>query len=280
MAEAWRTPFAPHLGVPTIDDPYFKASASGADPVSQIAYAHDLGFPAVFDLRLPAREAAEQEKIASAIGRLGMGFGTVHLINRTQDVPLFTSADPDVRQLLDRELEKAIAAAKRVGGDTLLLHNPRDPRSPAALQRVALVEGLKRIAERLEKAGMVVALEPVAEQIFPGRLITTIHDAWAVVEAVDSPAVGIAFDTAQIQAQTGDLILNFDRVASRVRCLQLRDWPTPEPGTGEINFVSVLRHIRASGYPGLFELEHRAVPASREREAMMLEWLRDLDRRI
>ena len=122
-----------------------------------------------------------------------------------------------------------------------------------------------------------MALEPVAEQIYPGRLITNIHDAWTVVEAVDSPAVGIAFDTAQIQAQTGDLIRNFDRVAARVRCLQLRDWPSPELGEGEINFVNLLRRLRASGYPGLYELEHRAVPASREREALMVERLRELD---
>jgi hypothetical protein len=59
--------YAPSLGM-------FPEHA-GRDPVDQIKFIHDMGFRAVFDNGLMGRPAADQERIASELRRLGMDLG-------------------------------------------------------------------------------------------------------------------------------------------------------------------------------------------------------------
>jgi hydroxypyruvate isomerase len=108
-----------------------------------------------------------------------------------------------------------------------------------------------------EKAGVVLGIEPTNEHGFPGMLVHHVADAYAIVRAVNSPAVRLVFDAFHVQVMDGDLINNLDRTFDAIGIVQIADNPGRlEPGTGEINYVSFLRRLRALGYTGLVELEH------------------------
>ena len=80
-------------------DPYFRSLAGGIDPVAQLELIADLGFPGVFDLRLPVRPRDQQSRIGRAVERLGLIFGALSFAYGARDLPLLTDPDPEMAQV-------------------------------------------------------------------------------------------------------------------------------------------------------------------------------------
>ena len=125
-----------------------------------------------------------------------------------------------------------------------------------------MVDNLRHAAEQAQRAGMVLCLESMSRRGLPGMLLRHIGEAYAVVKAVDSPAVRLIFDTSHVQVMDGDLLANLEATWDAVAIVQIADNPgRAEPGSGEINFDNVFRALARAGYVGLVELEHNwAVP--------------------
>jgi hydroxypyruvate isomerase len=65
------------------------------------------------------------------------------------------------------------------------------------------------------------------------------------------------FDIYHEQIDEGNLIPNIDRSWDEVAYFQCGDNPgRKEPGTGEINYTNVFRHLKDRGYDGIMGLEH------------------------
>ena len=63
-----------------------------------------------------------------------------------------------------------------------------------------------------------------------------------------------------------------------IEIIQLADNPgRGEPGSGELNFVNILRAVQRQGYAGLVELEHGWTRLGREVELQGIQSLRELD---
>ena len=78
-----------------------------------------------------------------------------------------------------------------------------------------------------------------------------------ICEAVDSPACKILYDIYHQQIQEGNLIPNIDKAWSEIAYFQVGDNPgRKEPGTGEINYRNVFRHIHSKGFTGVLGMEH------------------------
>lgn len=277
----WRMRFAPHLGLTSLDTPFFKHTVGSPDPVAHIEHIAALGFAGVEDNFLKLRPVAEQERIGRALARHGLEMGCFVNNVESWNRPLWGSDDPDATAALRAELESSIAAAARVGGRYLTTISGRDPRVPLPIQLTAMTENLKRLAPTAERAGVVLGIEPLAERAFPGMLVHHVLDGYAVVKAVDSPAVRLVFDAFHVQAADGDLIAMIDRTRDAIGIVQIADNPgRVEPGTGEMNYPNILRHLRATGYTGLVELEHAMSGPGRDGEDAALERLRAIDAAI
>jgi len=78
--------------------------------------------------------------------------------------------------------------------------------------------------------------------------------------------------------QDGDLLARLDACWDATAIIQIADNPGRlEPGSGEINFATVLGHLHRRGFGGLVELEHHWSQSSREAEQRGVEYLRRLD---
>jgi hydroxypyruvate isomerase len=87
--------------------------------------------------------------------------------------------------------------------------------------------------------------------------LTTSPQAFLVCKAVASPSCKILFDIYHQQITEGNLIPNINAAWDEIAYFQTGDTPgRNEPGTGEINFRNVFKHIHSKGFTGVVGMEH------------------------
>jgi hydroxypyruvate isomerase len=275
--DAWKLRFAPHTGFRDPAQPLFLESVGSADPVAQIDYIAELGFAGIEDNNLLLRPVETQTRIGDALTRHGLEMGCFTLTPEARAI-CWGSESADIREALERHVRLAIEGARRVNGRNLVLTPARDPKVPLAYELAGLTENLKRLAPLAEKAGIVLCLEHVNAPRIPDRLLQHITESYSVARAVGSPAVRIVFDFVHTQIMDGNLINHIDQCWDTIAVFQLGDVPVRnEPGTGEINYVNVLRHVKKRGFQGLLELEHVCERPGKEGEQLALARLREIN---
>ena len=96
--------------------------------------------------------------------------------------------------------------------------------------------------------------------------------------SVGSPSCKILFDIYHQQITEGNLIPNIDKAWSEIGSFHVGDNPgRKEPGTGEINYLNVFRHIYKKGYQGALCCEHGFSKPGKEGERAMIEAYRVVD---
>jgi hydroxypyruvate isomerase len=248
--------FAPHLGILRPDRPMFLHHA-GSDPLDQLRFIADQGFRAVADNNLQQRPSGVQDRMGAEMARLGIEMGCFVAFGQ-ESRPTFVRAGVEIREFLARQIDCALNTAERVSGRwiTTVCGHP-DPELPWAYQFANVIDNLRLCAERAHRAGVTLIIESTNRRAMPGIFITSVKDAYLLVHAVASPAVKVLFDVGHVQVEDGDLIKNLDRCWDEVAYFQLADNPgRREPGSGEINFVNLLRRIHRKGYRGILDMEH------------------------
>lgn len=271
----WNMRFAPHIGLYSLDTPMFLHSVGSLDPMAHIDFIASHGFAGVEDNALLLRDDVTQGHIGQALARHGLEMGCFAFDPEHWVEPLWAQSDDTTRTHLKAELKRATAAAARVNGRFVTVLSGRDPLMPLAMQLQGMVSNLRLLADDAHKHGVKLLIEPLSGWDYPAMLINDFHDAYAVVKSVNHPAVRLMFDVFHVQAMNGNLLRNLDLTYDVVGMVQIADSPhRSEPGSGEINFVNVLRHLRAKGYTGLVELEHGMSDPSKAGEDAALERLR------
>jgi hydroxypyruvate isomerase len=242
--------YAPHFGM--------FAHLGGADLVGQLEFAADQGFTAWEDNGMKARPAEEQERIARAMERLGMQMGVFVATANFGDVTFARKQDAVWDQILG-EIRDSVTVAKRVNAKWMtVVPGAYDKGLEWDYQTSHCIELLKRCCAFLEPHGLVMVLEPLNWWAnHPGCFLHKIPHAYQICRAVDSPACKILFDIYHQQITEGNLISNMELSWSEIGYFQCGDNPgRNEPGTGEINYRNVFRHIYQKGYRGIVGLEH------------------------
>ena len=271
-ARAFRLRYAPHFGM-------FAAHA-GEDLVAQLEFMAAEGFTALEDNELRGRTPADQQRVARALERLRMTMGVFvpHTIGWNE--PNLTSGDPAKRDAFLAELRASVELAKRMNARWMVCVPGRaDPRLEPSYQTANVVEALKRAAAILEPHGLVLCLEPLnTRRDHPGQFLTGVPQAYQLCRAVGSPSVKIQLDFYHAQIQEGNLIPNLDLAWDEVAYVQVGDNPgRHEPGTGEINYRNVFRHLHGKGFTGIVGMEHGNAGRGREGERAVIEAYRAAD---
>jgi hydroxypyruvate isomerase len=121
-----------------------------------------------------------------------------------------------------------------------------------------LVANLMAAAAKAAPLGVKLLLEPLNTTDMPGIWMNDIDQALGIIEAVGPDKVGLQFDVYHRQVQRGDVARKFTAVLPHVSHVQIADHPgRNEPGTGEINYDFLFRHIDASGYRGWVGCEYK-----------------------
>lgn len=282
MPDPWCLRYASHLGYRSPDAPLFPLSARAPGPLAQVDLAAELGLAGVqFALARNSR-LAEQIAVGARLRHLGLATGC--MLYAPFDVirtPYLGRPGPAVRDEFLHQVRAALRVARHINSHQVVVLAAADPDIARGAQVDALVEHLRSAAELAHEAGVVLELEGIASAVLPPMILQRLDDVVEVLQRVGSAHVRLIFDTAHVQAIDGDAVAQLGRVFDYMDILQIADHPGRfEPGSGGIDFESILTEVARRGFRGLVELEHGWSLPGVEAERRGLESLRELDGRI
>ena len=265
--------FAPHLGL-------FDHSA-GKDPVRQIQYMADAGFTAYEDNELMDRPVRLQERIGAALARNGMTMGVFVIDAGDNWKTSYATGEAAFRERFVARCKAAVDVARRVDAKWMtIVPGFHAPALPAGIQTGHVVDAIRAGAEVMEPHGLVLVMEPLSDR--PELFLRTSAQAYAIARAVDSPSVKILYDIYHMQRNEGNLMAHIDLAWDEIAYFQIGDVPgRNEPGTGEIHYRNVLRHVhermREEGRDFVFGMEHGKSQDGLEGERRLIEAYREVD---
>jgi len=177
--------------------------------------------------------------------------------------------DPAEREGFLAEMRASTEAARRFESRRLVvLSGFKTPGRPRAPQHDSIVEGLKRAHDVVSPHGVTMIVEVVntlapVEPLNPrgnnhaDYYLDRTAEAFEIVRETGSPFVKILYDTYHTQIMEGNLIETIRKNIAHIGHIHVGDVPgRHEPGTGEINFPSVFRAIRETGYSDYVAMEY------------------------
>ena len=230
---------------------------AGQDPVDFIKFCNDQGFRAIFDNRLTNKEPALQEKIASELNRHNMDIGPF-ILRAKEGGESMVYDDGESREKWKQGMYEAIETSKRTGAKhALIVPGKLDTKLEKDYQTANVIDCLRELSEIAEKDSVVIVLEPLNRWNHPGLFLTGIPQAYAICRAVNSPSCKLLDDMYHQQITEGNIIPNIDRAWSEIAAFHIGDNPgRKEPGTGEMNYLNIFKHIHQKGYEGVLCMEH------------------------
>jgi hydroxypyruvate isomerase len=269
--EKFKLKYAPHYG-------HFEHSA-GKDYLDQISYAADQGFTAWEDNGMKNQSPEMQEKIGKLLADREMTMG-VCVAHGDFNSKAFVQKDKGPREKVVQDIRDSVDVAKRVNAKCLtVVPDAYVPNLEWGYQTANCIDLLRECAAVFEPHGLVMVLEPLNWWTnHPGLFLHKIPQAYEICRAVDSPSCKILFDIYHQQIQEGNLIPNMDLAWSEIGYFQSGDNPgRNEPGTGEINYRNVFKHIHSKGFGGVIGMEHGKSIGGKEGEAALVASYRAAD---
>lgn len=220
-------------------DRFAAAAAAGFRYVEyQFPYEHDAA-----EIARRARDA----RVEVVLHNLPLGDNS----HGERGIACLPGREREFRENVERGIEYAVAA----GCPRL---NCISGIAPADAEHLAVLVGnLRHAARKLAAAGLQLMIEPISTRQVPGFFLTGSRQAVDVLNAVGEGNAFLQYDLFHMQIMEGDLACTIERLLPRIGHLQVADVPARnEPGTGEINFDFLLRHIDSLGYSGWIGCEY------------------------
>ncbi len=143
----------------------------------------------------------------------------------------------------------------------------------AAVLRSTFVANLRHAAGELKKAKLKLLIEPINHFDIPGFYLNYTDQALSILDEVGSDNAYVQYDIYHAQRMEGELANRLSQHLARIGHIQLADNPgRNEPGSGEINYAFLFRHLDRIGYKGFIGCEYK--PAAGTEAG--LGWLKQL----
>jgi hydroxypyruvate isomerase len=129
---------------------------------------------------------------------------------------------------------------------------------PEDVVRDTFIANLCSAASELKAAGLRLLVEPINTFDIPGFYVSRTDQALELIDAVGADNLYLQYDVYHAQRMEGELGSRLVRYLPRIAHIQIADNPgRHEPGTGEINYAWLFRHLDAIGYQGWVGCEYK-----------------------
>lgn len=258
-------------------DGMFKEHA-GASFLDQIKYAHSLGFRSIEDNGMMSRTPEMQQQIGDLLRSLKMDMGVFVITSDNWHWKTsLTTGKKEFTDRMEKDCHSAIEVAKRCGAKWVTVVPGNYDRSlPVEQQSANVIAALRKAAAILEPHGLIMVLEPLSDN--PDLFLRHSGQTFLICKSVKSPSCKILYDIYHMQRNEGNLIANMDRYWEEIAYVQIGDNPgRKEPGTGEINYKNIFKHIYSKGYKGILGMEHGIFGKGEEGEVNLVKAYRESD---
>ncbi len=251
---------------------------AGKDPVEVIKFCSDQGFRAMFDNGLQGQPTDQQEKIMAELARQNMDMGPFVLYADFSKESMVIK-NQDTREMLIKKVNEGVEFSKRTGVKWALMVPGRYNEHMAwEYQTANVIDIMRELSDVAEKGGLTIVLEPLNKRDHPGLFLTGIPQAYAICRAVNSPACKIVDDMYHQQITEGNIIPNIDAAWTEIAAFHLGDNPgRKEPGSGEMNYRNIFKHINSKEYNGVLCMEHGRSIEGKAGELALIEAYRIAD---
>jgi hydroxypyruvate isomerase len=263
--------YAPHFGM-------FENHAKSLP--DQLQFAADEGFRAWEDNGMARREESVQKELAAKMQQCSIRMG-VFVAHADFGAPTFASGKKEHADRVLAEIDAAITVADRVQAKWVtVVPGKCDHRLAPGFQLANTIDLLRRCCDAIaaRKSSLIMVLEPLNFRDHPELFLTQVPQAFAICRAVQSPHCKILDDLYHQQITEGNLIPNIDAAWNEIAYFQIGDNPgRNEPGTGEIHYRNVFRHIHQKGFRGVMGMEHGNAHPGKEGEQKLIAAYRGAD---
>jgi hydroxypyruvate isomerase len=258
-------------------DGMFKNNG-GESFLDQIRWAYDQGFRSIEDNGMMSRTPDMQKSIGDLLAKLGMRMGVFVITSDSWHWK--TSLTTGKQEFLDRmikDCKEAVEVAKRCNAKWMtVVPGNYDRTQSHDMQTANVIMALRKGAEILEPHGLVMVLEALSDN--PDLFLRGTHQSYMICKAVNSSACKFLFDMYHMQRNEGNIIANIDKVWEETGYFQIGDNPgRKEPGTGEMNYRNIFKHIYNKGFKGILGMEHGNAKPGKEGEMELIKAYRDAD---
>lgn len=208
----------------------------------------------------------QKREIMVAMERFGLQFSNINafMMNAVADCrqpywhPSFIEADPYYRQVRIDHTRRALSLCAELGAPHITTE-PGGPLLPGQSRQQAIdlfVKVIKPLAEHAHTCSVLLLIEPE-----PGLLLETTDQYLEVAERVDAPSIGLNFDIGHAFCVHEDLPRSIRKLAPHIRHYHIEDIAASRvhhhliPGTGAIDFPTVISAIHETGYNGWLTVE-------------------------
>jgi hydroxypyruvate isomerase len=260
-----------------IHDGMFKGHA-GNDFVEQIKFAHSIGFRSIEDNGMMSRSAEEQKKIGDTLSKLGMSMGV--FVVTSDNWHWKTSLTTGKQEWIDKMVKDckiAVEVSKRCNAKWMtVVPGNFDNNLSIDYQTANVIKALRIASDILAPHGLVMVLEALSDN--PDLFLRHSDQTAMICKAVNSPACKFLFDMYHMQRNEGNIINNLNNSWDEIGYLQIGDNPgRNEPGSGEMNYKNIFKHIYNKGYKGILGMEHGNAIKGKEGELALIKAYRDAD---
>lgn len=261
--------YAPHEGM--------FAQHAGKSFLDQIQFMYDQGFRSIEDNGFLNRPVAEQTKIGDLLAKLGMRMGVFVVDGGDNWKTSLTTGKKEFKAKFAETCHRSVEAAKRCNAKWVtVVPGFYERKLPYGIQMANVIDAMRAGAEIFEPHGLIMVLETLSDT--PELFLQQTHETYSLCKAVNSPSCKILFDIYHMQRTEGNLMNNIDRCWEEIAYLQIGDNPgRNEPGTGEINYKNLFKHLYQKGYKGVMGMEHGNAIKGKEGELRVIQAYREAD---
>lgn len=240
---------------------------AGDDLPARVAAAADAGFRKVEMFTTDGRDVAALRK---ALSDHDVELWTLLVDPRTRLI------DPATHNEFAELFHRAVHEAAELGCTRLVVGSgPGVPWQKRAVQLDTVADAVRAVAPIAVEHGVEILLEAVNTRVdHPGVLFSRTEDSATVVEKVASPCVRVLYDLYHSVAEGEDPRDVLPQVGDILGHVQIADFPgRGEPGSGTIDWPSMLGRLRDVGYSGVIGVECQPTRAP---TARVLDYIRQL----
>jgi hydroxypyruvate isomerase len=154
-------------------------------------------------------------------------------------------------------IQTAIDAARKLRCPHVLVFSGRVAKGLSReIQHQSIVDGLRSAADLAEKHGIQLLLENIDQEEDPEYYLWSSAEGFRIIQEVNRASVRFLYDCYHAQISKGNLIARLQEHIDLIATIHIADVPDRhEPGTGEINYINIIRKLVELRYAGFVAME-------------------------
>ena len=192
----------------------------------------------------------------------------------------YTDPDPKVREKAVERTVSHIDFASETGAVIIigLLRGIIKPGVNKDDAHLWMFEAFKCCCAKAAEKNVKIAFEPINR--FETSLLNSVADGLDFIEKVGAENLGMLLDTFHMNIEEPSMEESIRLAGKRMFHFHYADSNRLYPGGGHIDFKSILKTVKETGYQGFISGEHRPDPEPATAAARGLEFLKNIEKEI